>query len=35
VEFRLGFPSDSLAEGEPDPFVFGDLATAVDARTSG
>lgn len=32
VEFELGFPGDLLAECEPDPFVFGDHATAVDGR---
>lgn len=35
VEFQLGFPSDFLAQCEPDPFVFGDAATTVDARRSG
>jgi aryl-alcohol dehydrogenase-like predicted oxidoreductase len=35
VEFQLGFPSDFIAECEPDPFVFGDVATRVDARRSG
>lgn len=32
VEFRLGFPSDFIAECEPSPFVFGDTATRVDPR---
>ncbi|TQI94499.1 aryl-alcohol dehydrogenase-like predicted oxidoreductase [Amycolatopsis cihanbeyliensis] len=32
VEFDPGFPSDFIAQCEPDPFVFGDAATKVDAR---
>lgn len=32
VDFRLGFPSDFIAECEPSPFVFGDTATRVEPR---
>ncbi|GAB2976211.1 aldo/keto reductase [Saccharothrix stipae] len=32
VDFRLGFPSDFIAECEPSAFVFGDTATSVEPR---
>jgi aryl-alcohol dehydrogenase-like predicted oxidoreductase len=35
AEFELGFPGDFIAECEPNPFVFGDFATAVDGRGRG
>jgi aryl-alcohol dehydrogenase-like predicted oxidoreductase len=34
VDFQRGFPADFIAECEPNPFVFGDHATAVDGRVS-
>ncbi|WP_216215846.1 aldo/keto reductase [Amycolatopsis aidingensis] len=30
--FEPGFPSDFIAQCEPDPFVFGEAATRVDGR---
>lgn len=32
TEFERGFPADFIAECEPDPFVFGNAATAVVGR---
>jgi aryl-alcohol dehydrogenase-like predicted oxidoreductase len=32
VDFEPGFPADFIAECEPNPFVFGDHATAVAGR---